>query len=97
MASSRWAWPWSPKSCPKRRGPFAEPASGLVGDRQYLGGIHQHGPGPPGRKGVLGQFSPFGVTVTAWRVMFLIGHLPALLAVVIRRRSRNRALAAGFA
>jgi MFS family permease len=39
--------------------------------------------------GVLGQYSPFGVTITAWRVMFLIGALPALLALVIRRRLKE--------
>ena len=39
--------------------------------------------------GVLGQYQFAGFTVTAWRVMFLIGALPALLAVVIRRRLKE--------
>ncbi len=39
--------------------------------------------------GVLGQFQIAGVPVTAWRVMFLVGAFPALLALVIRRRLKE--------
>jgi MFS family permease len=34
--------------------------------------------------GVLGKFSLLGIEITAWRAMFLVGTLPALLAIVIR-------------
>ena len=39
--------------------------------------------------GVLGELSMFGVKLTAWRLMFVVGTLPALLAVVIRRRLKE--------
>ena len=41
------------------------------------------------QSGVLGHFQVAGITVTAWRVMFLVGAFPALLAVVIRRRLKE--------
>src|SRR5687768_16906640 len=39
--------------------------------------------------GVLGGFDLFGIKFTAWRLMFLVGTLPALLAIVIRRRLKE--------
>ena len=39
--------------------------------------------------GVLGQWQLMGVTLTAWRAMFVVGTLPALLALVIRRRLKE--------
>jgi MFS family permease len=48
--------------------------------------------------GVVGEYEFLGVKLTAWRLMFLIGTLPALLAIVIRRNlkepERWKALAA---
>jgi MFS family permease len=34
--------------------------------------------------GVIGEFEIFGVKLTAWRLMFVVGTIPALLAVSIR-------------
>jgi len=39
--------------------------------------------------GVLGSWQLFGFTITAWRAMFLVGTLPALLAIVIRMRLKE--------
>jgi MFS family permease len=39
--------------------------------------------------GVLGSWQIFGITLTAWRTMFLVGTVPALLALVIRRRLKE--------
>ncbi|HEX4149766.1 MAG TPA: MFS transporter, partial [Pirellulales bacterium] len=39
--------------------------------------------------GFVGQFELFGVKLTGWRIMFLVGTLPALLAIVIRRRLKE--------
>jgi len=39
--------------------------------------------------GVLGSYTLFGFEMTAWRIMFLIGAVPALLALVIRRRLKE--------
>ena len=39
--------------------------------------------------GALGQFQVLGTPVTAWRAMFLVGTLPALLAIIIRRRLKE--------
>jgi len=39
--------------------------------------------------GALGNLSIFGVQITAWRAMFLVGTLPALLAIVIRMRLKE--------
>ena len=39
--------------------------------------------------GVLGQFELMGMTVTAWRAMFLVGTFPAMLALLIRRRLKE--------
>jgi MFS family permease len=39
--------------------------------------------------GLLGELHVFGVKLTAWRLMFVVGTLPALLAVVIRRRLKE--------
>ncbi len=39
--------------------------------------------------GVLGHFQVAGITMTAWRIMFLVGAFPALLAVFIRRRLKE--------
>ncbi len=41
------------------------------------------------REGVLGRFHLFGTQLTAWRAMFLVGALPALLAVAIRRHLKE--------
>lgn len=41
------------------------------------------------KTGVLGKVSLFGFTMSAWRVMFLVGTLPALLVIVIRRRLKE--------
>jgi MFS family permease len=40
-------------------------------------------------QGVLGQINLLGVQITAWRSMFLVGTLPALLAIVIRLRLKE--------
>jgi MFS family permease len=39
--------------------------------------------------GVLGDWQLFGFSITAWRAMFLVGTLPALLAIVIRWRLKE--------
>ncbi len=39
--------------------------------------------------GYVAELPIFGITITPWRAMFLIGTLPALLAVVIRRRLKE--------
>ena len=39
--------------------------------------------------GVLGSWQLLGFTITAWRAMFLVGTLPALLAIVIRLRLKE--------
>jgi MFS family permease len=39
--------------------------------------------------GVLGAWSIFGFQITAWRAMFLVGTLPALLAIIIRWRLKE--------
>ena len=39
--------------------------------------------------GVVGEYVLLGVTMTAWRIMFLVGTVPALLAIVIRRRLKE--------
>jgi MFS family permease len=39
--------------------------------------------------GIIGTFQIQGVPITAWRMMFVIGTLPALLAVLIRRRLKE--------
>jgi MFS family permease len=39
--------------------------------------------------GVLGEWSIFGIQLTAWRAMFLVGTLPALLAIVVRWRLKE--------
>lgn len=39
--------------------------------------------------GVLGQWQIGGITFTSWRAMFVIGTLPALLALLIRRRLKE--------
>ncbi len=39
--------------------------------------------------GVLGQWQIAGMTVTAWRAMFIVGTFPALLALLIRRRLKE--------
>ncbi len=41
------------------------------------------------QRGMLAHWELFGVRLTAWRVMFLIGALPALLALPIRRRLKE--------
>lgn len=41
------------------------------------------------QSGVLGQFNVFGIQITAWRAMFVVGTFPALLALVIRRRLKE--------
>lgn len=41
------------------------------------------------KTGVLGKVNLFGYTMSAWRVMFLVGILPALLVIVIRRRLKE--------
>jgi MFS family permease len=41
------------------------------------------------RTGVMAEWEVLGFRVTAWRIMFLIGALPALLAVVIRRKLKE--------
>ncbi len=49
-------------------------------------------------EGVLAQFSPFGVTLTAWRVMFLIGALSRIAGVGNPPSpERTRTLAASLA
>jgi MFS family permease len=40
-------------------------------------------------RGVLGQINILGIHITAWRSMFLVGTLPALLAIVIRWRLKE--------
>ncbi len=40
-------------------------------------------------QGVFERFQFFGVTCTSWRAMFVVGTLPALLAIVIRRRLKE--------
>lgn len=39
--------------------------------------------------GVMATWNLFGVQITAWRAMFLLGTLPAILAIVIRGRLRE--------
>jgi len=39
--------------------------------------------------GEVSHFEVFGIRLTAWRLMFVVGTLPALLAVVIRRRLKE--------
>ncbi|HEY4308188.1 MAG TPA: MFS transporter [Pirellulales bacterium] len=39
--------------------------------------------------GVLGDLVIFGTKLTAWRLMFVVGTVPALLALVIRRRLKE--------
>ena len=41
------------------------------------------------RSGVMGNAQIFGITLTAWRCMFLVGTLPALLALLVRRRLKE--------
>lgn len=41
------------------------------------------------RSGVVGTFSIGGYQLTAWRIMFLIGTVPALLAVLIRAKLKE--------
>lgn len=41
------------------------------------------------QSGILGTFQVGGTTITAWRAMFVVGTLPALLAIVIRRRLKE--------
>jgi len=40
-------------------------------------------------QGVVGGFEIFGFTMTAWRLMFVVGTVPALLAVVIRSKLKE--------
>lgn len=40
-------------------------------------------------QGFVGKAQIFGVTMTAWRIMFILGTLPALLAIVIRGRLKE--------
>lgn len=40
-------------------------------------------------QGIVGGWQVFGVQLTAWRLMFLVGTLPALLAIVIRRNLKE--------
>ena len=39
--------------------------------------------------GIIGGIELFGTKLTAWRLMFVVGTVPALLAVVIRRRLKE--------
>jgi MFS family permease len=41
------------------------------------------------QSGLIGSFGVLGITMTAWRVMFVVGTLPALLAIIIRRRLKE--------
>jgi MFS family permease len=41
------------------------------------------------RLGQLDGFEPFGFHITAWRAMFVVGTLPALMALIIRRRLKE--------
>jgi MFS family permease len=41
------------------------------------------------QSGALKEIPFFGIALTGWRAMFLVGTLPALLAVVIRRRLKE--------
>ncbi len=40
-------------------------------------------------QGVVGSFEVFGFRMTAWRLMFVVGTVPALLAVVIRAKLKE--------
>jgi MFS family permease len=40
-------------------------------------------------RGIVGEWMLFGFKLTAWRVMFLVGTVPALLALVIRSKLRE--------
>jgi MFS family permease len=47
------------------------------------------GLGNMAQSGALADINPFGFEITAWRAMFLVGTLPALLAIAIRRRLKE--------
>src|SRR5690606_27951255 len=70
---------------PDRARPFAP---GMLQALSAIGNITaafgSMGVGRLEEDGVLGEFNVLGFEMSAWRVMFLIGTLPALLAVVIR-------------
>jgi MFS family permease len=78
------------EAMPPRSRPFA---LGLLQALSAVGNIGAAlisiGLGHLEQAGVLGQYDLFGITVTAWRAMFLVGALPALLALVIRRRLKE--------
>ncbi len=62
-------------------------AAGPVNRRQRDGRLDQHRPRQHGRARALPSL--FGFDMSAWRVMFLVGTVPALLAIVIRSRLKE--------
>ena len=75
---------------PDRARPFA---LGLLQALSAVGNISAAGIsiffGHLEQTGVLGEWHVFGVQITAWRAMFVVGTLPALLALLIRRRLKE--------
>ncbi|MCA8986221.1 MAG: MFS transporter [Planctomycetaceae bacterium] len=75
---------------PRRARPFA---LGLLQALSAVGNIMAAlisiGLGHLEESGVLGQWQLAGITITAWRAMFVVGTLPALLALIIRRRLKE--------
>jgi MFS family permease len=41
------------------------------------------------QSGIVGRLPMFGFQLSAWRLMFVVGTLPALLAIIIRRRLKE--------
>lgn len=78
------------ETMPERARPFA---LGLLQALSTVGNISaafiSMGLGHLEETGVLGQMGFLGVKVTAWRAMFVIGTLPALLAIVVRMRLKE--------
>jgi len=75
---------------PHRARPFA---LGLLQALSAVGNITaalvSMGLGQMAESGIIGNFDVFGFKLTAWRLMFVIGTLPALLAILIRRRLKE--------
>lgn len=78
------------ETMPERARPFA---LGLLQALSTIGNISaafiSMGLGHLEETGVLGRVEVYGIQVTAWRTMFVIGTLPALLAIVVRMRLKE--------
>ena len=72
-----------------RPGPAAclGPVASTIGYRQHHGRADRHRPVAIARW--LGQWHLFGITLTPWRAMFMVGALPAFLALAIFKKLKE--------